>query len=60
MVFVLFLIELVFYFGDVRYFVDESVGYVEVRVWRIGIDLFRFFSVIVRFRKIDFFFVEGK
>lgn len=60
MVSVSFLTEPVFYFGDVRYSVDESAGYVEVRVWRTGTDLSRSSSVTVRSRKTDPPSAEGK
>ncbi|XP_060744060.1 FRAS1-related extracellular matrix protein 2b [Tachysurus vachellii] len=43
----------VFYFGDTEYHVDESDGYVEVRVWRTGSDLSKMGTVTVRSRKTD-------
>ncbi|KAI5624981.1 fras1 related extracellular matrix protein 2b isoform X1, partial [Silurus asotus] len=43
----------VFYFGDTEYHVDESDGYVEVRVWRTGSDLSKTATVTVRSRKTD-------
>lgn len=48
-----------FYFGDVEYHVDESDGYVEVRVWRTGSDLSKTGTVTVRSRKTDPVSAEG-
>lgn len=50
---VLFLTEPIFYFGDFEYSVDESAGYLEVRVWRTGTDLSRSSSVTLRSQKTD-------
>ncbi|XP_006629615.2 FRAS1-related extracellular matrix protein 3 [Lepisosteus oculatus] len=41
------------YFGDPEYLVDESSGYVEVRVWRTGTDLSKTATVTVRSRKTE-------
>uniref|UniRef100_A0A6Q2XCM4 Calx-beta domain-containing protein n=1 Tax=Esox lucius TaxID=8010 RepID=A0A6Q2XCM4_ESOLU len=43
----------VFYFGDTDYHVDESDGYLEVKVWRTGTDLSKTATVTVRSRKTD-------
>uniref|UniRef100_A0A4W4F1X1 Cadherin domain-containing protein n=1 Tax=Electrophorus electricus TaxID=8005 RepID=A0A4W4F1X1_ELEEL len=43
----------VFYFGESEYHVDESDGYVEIRVWRMGTDLYKTGTVTVRSRKAD-------
>ncbi|XP_051972903.1 FRAS1-related extracellular matrix protein 2-like isoform X2 [Xyrauchen texanus] len=41
----------VFYFANKEYHVDESVGHIEVRVWRTGTDLSKTATVTVRSRK---------
>ncbi|XP_030632074.1 FRAS1-related extracellular matrix protein 2b isoform X2 [Chanos chanos] len=43
----------VFYFGEMEYRVDESDGYVEVKVWRTGTDLTKTATVTVRSKKTD-------
>ncbi|XP_069098697.1 FRAS1-related extracellular matrix protein 3 [Pleurodeles waltl] len=45
--------EPAFYFGDTKYEVDESAGYVEVRVWRTGTDLSKTATITVRSRKTE-------
>lgn len=48
------------YFGEPEYVVDESSGYVEVKVWRTGTDLSKTATVTVRSRKSDPVSAEGK
>lgn len=49
-----------FYFGEVDYHVDESDGYVEVKVWRTGTDLSKSGTVTVRSRKAEPVSAEGE
>lgn len=49
-----------FYFGEMEYRVDESDGYVEVRVLRTGTDLSKTATVTVRSRKTEPASAEGK
>uniref|UniRef100_A0AAV2LIU3 Calx-beta domain-containing protein n=1 Tax=Knipowitschia caucasica TaxID=637954 RepID=A0AAV2LIU3_KNICA len=41
------------YFGEPKYVVDESSGYVEVKVWRTGTDLSKTATVTVRSKKTE-------
>ncbi|XP_071087584.1 FRAS1-related extracellular matrix protein 2-like [Haliotis cracherodii] len=45
--------EPTFYFGESEYSVDESDGFVEIKVWRTGTDLSKPSSVTVRSRRTD-------
>lgn len=47
------------YFGEPEYVVDESSGYVEVKVWRTGTDLSKTATVTVRSRKSEPVSAEG-
>ena len=47
------------YFGESQYSVDESDGFVEVKVWRTGTDLSKPSSVTVRSRRTDPKSAEG-
>lgn len=48
------------YFGEPEYVVEESSGYVEVKVWRTGTDLSKIATVTVRSKKSDPVSAEGK
>lgn len=48
------------YFGEPKYAVDESSGYVEVKVWRTGTDLSKTATVTVRSKKSEPVSAEGK
>lgn len=50
----------VFYFGEAEYRVDESDGYVEVKVWRTGTDLSKTGTITVRSRKAEPVSAEGE
>lgn len=50
----------VFYFGEMDHHVDESDGYVEVKVWRTGTDLSKTGAVTVRSRKAEPVSAEGE
>lgn len=50
----------VFYFGEVKYHVDESDGHVEVKVFRTGTDLSKAGTVTVRSRKAEPISAEGE
>lgn len=49
-----------FYFGEVEYHVDESDGYVEIKVWRTGTDLSKSAAVTVSSRKAEPVSAEGE
>lgn len=52
--------EPAFYFADTDYHVDESAGYVDVRVWRTGTDLSKAATVTVRSRKTEPLSADGE
>lgn len=49
-----------FYFGEVEYHVDESDGYVEIKVWRTGTDLSKSATVTVSSCKAELVSAEGE
>lgn len=49
-----------FYFAEVAYHVDESDGYVEIKVWRVGTDLSKAGTVTVCSRKAERASAEGR
>lgn len=52
-------LEPLLYFGEPEYFVDESSGYIEVKVWRTGTDLSKMATVTIRSKKSEPVSAEG-